>query len=254
MLIISKFKDFYDSGSAYGIDKKKVFKREESEGKFKAFGIDRNEIISLRSMSYFGFRTRIQLKFIYFCGDIYTYFKVPDVEKESKKKRTDIDYYKEEFLSVYNREEMENIKDVIEYVRNDSERDIFYFGSDRFNIDDMSKTLIRAKKWAEDNILDDLTQYSRDNNVAYFEFIINHPYNDQDSVGVEVVNYPELKAINFGRVLSPLETFGKIEQYVFGYLNNDPEMVTISDKDKAVARGHDGKYSFKTPPAKKKNK
>lgn len=66
---------------------------------------------------------------------------------------------------------------------------------------------------------------------------------------------PKLKDFKFMRVKDPQTAFQDIFSYISGVLGiSAPETVELSDKELAKKRGHDGKYSFRTPPKNKKGK
>lgn len=59
----------------------------------------------------------------------------------------------------------------------------------------------------------------------------------------------QLKPMKFYRMIPPPQAFQDIQSYISGVLGMDAKpIITISDKDKAAAKGHDGPYSFRKPP------
>lgn len=60
---------------------------------------------------------------------------------------------------------------------------------------------------------------------------------------------PKLKDYQFQHVIDPASAFQSIYMYISGVLGTPLNpTVTIDDKHKAIAHGHDGKYSFKKTP------
>lgn len=68
-----------------------------------------------------------------------------------------------------------------------------------------------------------------------------------------LVRNPILKDIQFQKLVDPYTAYQELSMF-FGsvFANDEDNMVSISDRDKAVSKGFD-KWSFKKPPTKKRN-
>jgi hypothetical protein len=97
-----------------------------------------------------------------------------------------------------------------------------------------------------------------DENFSKYEFLFTKYkvpiFNiEREDHGTVLVLNPKLKDFDFVRVKDPFTAFQEIFMFKAGVLGNpEKEIITISDKVKAQQHGHDGKYSFKKMPIKKK--
>ena len=242
MLIISKFKDYYDQSAAFGVDKKIVFNRKDKELEYKIpspFKV--KELMSKRYHNLGYWFNHVKYGFVYLAGDIYPFVEINfnDINADCKKNNYEYIYDPKDFDRPDFKERFKKLQDGIS-----------------FDFDGSSK--VKNIKKSLSIMRDDLNKYYKEflesvlikNEAAYFK---GYMKNLRSEVKVKAYIHPNLKNIGFGKILSAPELFTKIEQYVSSFNNRDDLMVEISDKDKAVARGHDGKYSFKTPPTKKES-
>lgn len=242
MLIISKFKDFYDQSAAYGVDKKIVFKRKQSEisaNLDSPFSV--KERLRKNYLNNWFWGSPIKYGFVYLAGEAYPFVRISKVDGNG---------LHDGYLYVYDHNKINELpfKDELEKELKLNNYDIFK--NDNYKVKDIEKNLKEMKRDLNNIFKKDLDKILYDNNAVYFR-----GYLHDDQTGGKVINlkaciHDFLDEIKFGKVLSAPEIFTKIEQYVSSLNNPDNRMVEISDKDKAVAKGHGGKYSFKTPPKK----
>ena len=250
MLIQSKFKDYYDSGSAYGIDKSKVFIRKQEK-------IERTVHFSqpITSDSFFMRVAKIgsylaEPRVLFLCGDIIPYVIVRNdvsfsVYKKDKnvlsqdyviKNENDFNLYREKII-----EETNGELDIGDFT-------FFHFLQENHGILDFFKKFIEFIELNK-TFRDALFDISKKEKVAYFSFCPKISFHNSYDCKFEIQTHPVLKDIGIGKIIDPLTLYGKIEQYLSNNLQiGEPDMVEISDKDKATSHGHDGKYSFKKPP------
>jgi hypothetical protein len=256
--IISKEKDFYDYMLAYGVDETEVFVRESFETeKSIEKGESENTIESLLKINRFRYEMNrerfnkdktisyeLGLRVVYFCGDLVPIIWIRHREKNEIWK-VDFFYDKNDFLNKCNELKIENIENII-----------------RSGIDVKTKIIKRfleAKKSLNENEpLRMFNKWSHELKSAYYEInIMNYskkrPMDEKYILPITV--YPILKDLQFAKYKNGTQVFQEIEQYLFGELKSgEKDVVEISDKDMAIAKGHGGKYSFKKTPTKKRDK
>tara|TARA_B100000700_G_scaffold69353_2_gene76933 strand:- start:39907 stop:40665 length:759 start_codon:yes stop_codon:yes gene_type:complete len=252
MYIVSKFQDYYDKGAAWGIDKKKTFNREQKEfyQELRLPNLDRASAISLTNLLY-GTRSLRSNPcftggFLFFCGKLYPFFKISFTKGTFT--RSD---YEHKVTYIFNKEQEENldsdIKEAIEHENNLTSLDLRSINKHQhfYKIIDEIARLVK-----ESGIENKIKEYAEEERLAYFIFKLDTSFTDQGKLKFEGLTYPNLKDYCFSKVLDPFMAFSQIEQYLFNITDMDGD-IEISDKDKAQAHGHDGKYSFKkTPEAK----
>lgn len=247
MLIVSKFRDFYDS-VAYqkGVDKTLVYKRELKELKFDpddrlknhkmlySYGRDK-AFPSFNSNNYSSWMRRsagdfkLETFIIGFCGKIYPVCKRTDVIKNETGIEDVVSYIYtydkilEQFETVYKgknddwwksrlSEELSYFKTYCE--RNDVKELFYQYKSPIFTID---------------NLIDNI----RDNK----NLILN----------------PCLKDFEFYKCMDTYQVFQELEMYIGGVLgSNGKDTVEVSDESKIVGKGFDLKTSFRKEPGTKK--
>lgn len=207
MKIISKFKDYYDTASSYGIDKEVLYVRTPHKTKLtnKQNGFGRlNSYIN-------GYE--VEKRLIGFCGEIYPLLILYPTDGYKRVPGADpvLCYTKEEFLEHY------TIKKTRNYYFYGVEQpiDVFYY-------QDYSsyKELFQSLKAP-------IFMTTVEGRETYIE-----------------TNIP-LKPLQFYRLKDAPTAFQEIFQFVSGVLTgSDKPMVKISDKDKIAKRGFD-KWSFR---------
>lgn len=232
MLIISKFKDYYDSAIGVGgIDKSLVYQRTIIEIEADIFSEYFREFCTTYGLNnlpfnYWGDRREDGLKeyipfIIGFCGKLYVGY----IFKYSSKtfdNPNGIELQK----AVY------DFEDVIKVLK----------------IDKKSHLHQRLKNFFDLQGKEDLRIFTKYRVPVFcFEF---QPGNKQ----VLVLNAC-LKDCEFYRILEPFQTHQEIEMFLSGVLGKEEkEIIEISEKDKIIQHGMD-KWSFRNPdPPKRKQK
>jgi len=235
MLIISKFRDYYDCVMNMGIDKTIPYYRQtieipvkrskgyswKTEIKNATNYLDIILCLSDLDCSNYWYnghyqevveKYRIDVFLIGFCGKIY-----PIAINEYKNAKKEKNY---NFFSTY-----EQYDKVIIYKK------------------DFKK---KVKEF-----------FDKDYNKSFEHLFIEHktPIFVVRKVGKEfkIVINDCLKDINFQKIIDPFTAFQSIQQYISGVLGVDSnKMINISDADMQVKKGFTGEYSFRQPPKKRK--
>lgn len=210
MKIISKFKDYYDTASSYGIDKEVLYVRTPQKTKLTS---DQNGFGRLNSYIR-GYE--VEKRLIGFCGEIYPLLVLYPTDDTSGYKRISgakpiICYSREEFLRYH------SVKKSRTYYRYrfDAPLDMFY--SQDYS---SCKELFQSLK------------------APIFMVSVAHR---ETFVETNI----KLKDLNFYRIKDSATAFQDIFQFVSGVLaGSENPMVQISDKDKIAKRGFD-KWSFR---------
>lgn len=243
MRIISKFKDYYDGGLAYGQDDSVVYVR-LTEDLQRVNQWDSKKYSEMwertKDAPYIG-RTfpNIYVKpehrpvehwstktseagYIAFCGKIYPYYKMLVKNPDPK--------------ALYGERSM--------WVNSFDKRfDEYVFLTKRWRADASDKHYETYAEWFSDN-----SGYEDPGLNLFF----NSPVVIQSN-GVDLIVNPCLKNYDFQKVIDPFTAFQEISMFVGGVLTNNPTPPdTQSDKAKVVSHGFDPKYGFRTPPKEKK--
>lgn len=237
MLIISKFKDYYDGvGGSMGVDKKIVYVRQQKiinktdkdfpeRFKYKGFKerLKSNDIfqhISYFSYNgYYDFRKKLNLILIYpfligFCGKYYLGWK------KTTQSSVNITY---------------NYNDVKEYVN--EERNLFFRS---INIYDFMKNIEN---------MDDISFFRKYNTPV---FVVDYSSEKRKVENKFIIN-PILKEYNFYKIFDSYTAFQEIQMFIGGVLSNNENdnIIEINDKHKIEQHGFDYKWSFRKEPTKK---
>lgn len=261
MRIISKFKDYYDALSMYGVDMTEVFVRDNQsmDISLALTPDDKDRIDTLYDLRYYMFRyhERVimnkeekkskgytpKLKILYFCGKLYPFFIISYKGLSINEKIDKSNHY-----FIYNNADVEKVEDELD-ISLDSFSNFLSLESNIKREKGLKRALTYIKSLCDkSNVLELFNEISEDNKLAYFlvEGIEN---NKNGKHNIEIQTYPILKDIDFAKIKDGSELFQEIEGYLFGHLMiNNREMIEVSDEIKASKYGHDGKYSFKTPP------
>jgi hypothetical protein len=218
MLIISKFKDYYDGiVGTYGIDKTIVYNRELDEiDNDKIYRVFR-DLFSVRkfySINFFNLKKdsdydEITSFVIGFCGKLYIGWKL-----YLKTNVVDITYDKNLIVNNLNLSK----KDKIDF----------------------------------DNVYNQIINFDPiDIHREYYTPIFIHDKSYYYNKKQFVIN-PILSEYKFYKVIDPVTTFQEIQMYISGVLgSNEKNIIEIDDKYKIPQHGFDN-WSFKTRPHKKK--
>jgi len=215
MLLHSKFRDYYDTAIAYGVDttchyvrKTKEFFKDSIEYKEVSDIIDKT-IVSRNGYSTF---------YVVFCDKVYKGVRCTDLY--SKKY-----FYTKESLYNYAKSKKELHK--LEYYN--------WFNKDNF-FDYIPKD---NKK---------LLEYQYKTGIP----IILYGVSNEIFEGISVIYNPVLKDIEFYKVFNATSAFQELSMFISGVLGGQsPKMVELSDKYKIAKRGFN-ELSFRKSPNKRK--
>ena len=241
MLILSRFRDYYDTASAFGIDKTCVYDRKEEifkldKGRWsepgnillpdkKKVSLQRRTTSQIIKTDKFYYKFHKQL--IGFCGHIYPVIKVEKEIDENLKEI--IFFYSEEDLNKYmNKEQIEKRK----------KRRWSYFGD--FDVQ-TSEGLKGFFNPVDPTSFIEIFHAFRAPSFAVADFLIINP---------------NLSKLGFMKVKDPQTAFQDIYMFLSGVIGAPPkDQKPIDDEVMAASKGHDSPYSFKKPPGKRgKNK
>lgn len=244
MLIKSKFHDYYDTASAYGIDKECIYVREETilDGKFEF-----DDPFSKRWPDHDTLKKRkkgvsyeyvVKTFVVGFCGTLYPLIVVMKYHKEEVEEKEVTVTEKFHFYS--------------------AEKLMEFYKEQGFKVSEE-----RPGKWTSRyfdatgnehriNVVFDPNNYKKllkefhEHRCPYFV------YGRLGKDGPKLVLNPKLNYYRFGQVKDATTAFQDVFMYLSGVLGAPPkETVTLSDKQKAKKAGHDSKYSFRKPPGKR---
>lgn len=234
MRIISKFKDYYDSASAYGIDMECPYVREEKVATFTREQAHKKNMLQFRGDS------GLKLAVIGFCGKLY-----PVAQYKYTEKQESYPFFKEKYLNFYSVEELrENLPD--DLVHKISERGgLFYRGESSFFYNNNWPSLEMFFKHSFTQLQDYFI------NEHCPVFIYTSEDNRYEGLMELRVN-SSLKNFGFFKQKDPASAFQEIYMYLAGVLGNqEKETINVSDKVRIQQHGFD-KYSFRKLPQEKK--
>lgn len=240
MLIVSKFHDYYDTASIYGVDRTCVYIRNEDKIEIKGRGWRDSPHVTLRDGTSFqlgslaSYETKrfkhadyeFKKAVLGFCGHIYPMIKVEKIWGPLYGGKTEVFcfYDHPSFKEFMANEGIQKPQYGYWYTDNmsvDSDKGLFNF----FDIN----------RWTK---LEGL--------FAAFHvpcFVLRER---------TLKLNPNLKNLGFMKVKHPQTAFQDIYMYLSGVLGAPlPPKEKMSDKVLAAAKGHDGEYSFKKPPGKR---
>lgn len=234
MRIISKFKDYYDSASAYGIDKECVYVRKTEDIPYKKYRIQEHwSYCHTRNKNYEYPNTPFVIGF---AGQIITGICIY--------KRRNVASFAKEIKFFY------SAQDVTDYMQGEgfdiSGRKYFWSRSGHNYSITIHKELEAFFAFDRNS----MKHLFRDHHCPVWMI---KPMHDGRVENTLILN-PCLRVWEFAKVKDPVTAFQEVHQYLSGVLGNkENEMVKISDKHKAQARGFD-KWSFKNLPGKKRGR
>ena len=225
MLIVSKFHDYYDSASSFGVDKTCVYLRKENWFQIKkSFQYPRE----YESKSH---RFEVHFRIIGFCGNLCPLVLVKKLSGKSLIVE-DCFYSSDEAIQYLESEKILTGKyDHLSSLK----RDLKVFFQEDFSY--------LQRQFVEKKVPVFLCGYR----IGYGTTEVADNGDDTN-----LVTNIELKLWKFFRIKDPHTAFQDIFMYLSGVLGAPaPPMIEIADKYKQAAKGHDGEYSFKRPPGKK---
>jgi len=243
MRIISKFHDYYDTATAYGIDKECIYKRIAETpdiSKHIKYATNSEEYKKLNQTDFNIKKTGIDCSLIQhvvgFCGEIYP---LMELKKENLKWYPKIGITRE-YKSLYF------------YDKDELKQHLHEWGCEN-----PDKIIIKASNWWS-YILDNDCFFDKQN----WRFL--PPLFRQHGCPVFAYTYlcgnttlelnACLKNFEFYKIKSATEAFQEIHMYMSGVLGNiEKETLDISDKDMRDKKGFDN-WSFKKEPGQKKRR
>lgn len=214
MKIISKFHDYYDSASAYGVDTTQVLLRKQQTLTFSERWKDTSPYWSNMSFNFF---------VVGFCGEWYRGIRAQRVgPKDECRFYFHSKQLKDDFIS--KALDLESTK-----------RSRWY---------DTSPDK-RLEKWLAEPVRLDAWKF-----FEHKASVLLLTPNPQGRVDLTV--WPKLSDWGFQKVKSPYEAYQEISMYQFGVIGcTEKNTVDISDKDRYDMRGFDMKYGFRKRPKQK---
>lgn len=239
MKIISKFHDYYDSVTAYGIDKSIIYIRDKKEFEIE---LKKEKELKLPEVDY-GCFTYV---FIGFCGKI-----IPALKFHYEKERT-------------SDKGLLNFKDIVEtfcYTYEDAEHYYKRYFKESFTFKERNrqryKKKFNGKKQIKDFFNFNLKEFEycfREYNTPVFSIEITgyNIWNYHNVNRVKLIINPILSHCAFFKYKDPATAFQDISQYISGVLGvGEPNTLEISDKHMRNKKGFD-ELSFKTRKGTKK--
>lgn len=220
MLIVSKFRDYYDTAIAFGVDKTIVYERntekiDEKKNRWRY----RHESKGTKKYNYTSDTLTIG-----FCGNIHP---VVRIDKQNRNVFS-TDYLKHEYFFFYDHGSMmkfiegEGVSDSGRWGRWEP----FTLGIEYFNPTSERHTKMKLDK-----------------------LFIEHKVPVFLLSNEKLILNPVLKDYKFAKIKDPFTAFQDIMQYISGVLGvGTPEMVNISNEDMRDKKGFDD-WSFKTHPS-----
>jgi hypothetical protein len=247
MLIVSKFRDFYDTISVYGIDKTCVYERTSEfikgtvqfTGRYSDRGWPYAEQFekSKNKIKY----EYVSKKFVIgFCGKLYPVVVITKEEKKAQSSKiTKYCFYNAEEVTIYLEKE--------KLTENTTKR---YVSFNDFSVERPQS----LNNFFNTDLFEPLQEEFHKNNCPVFVY---GRFKQGDEIRPKdfLVTNPCLKDYKFEKVKDPQTAFQDVFMYISGVLGiSAPEMVEISDKEMAIKKGHGDKYSFRKPPGKRGKK
>lgn len=234
MLIVSKFRDYYDTASIYGIDKTCVYKRLEQIINKAEKSYERShwpleeefEIIKASGC----YKYKIFKYVIGFCGDMYPVVII----YKSMPMGSDI-------FSFFSNDKL---KQFLVDEKVPTRTRYSWYGEKEFKVasDKGMSNFFDQNTWIK------LKKYFADHHCPIF--VYGRTYEDPRKTSL-VLN-PSLKKLGFMKVKDPQTAFQEVYMYLSGVLGAPMKPTkSIDDKTMAASKGHDGEFSFKKPPGKR---
>jgi hypothetical protein len=244
MLIVSSFRDFYDSIKSYGVDKTVVYNRKEECYKIEKLGWKpKNDLYSIPYAEEFTIK-KLQIEFhkyvIGFCGNIFPVIRA--VIKETTTWKTISTYH------FYDLTVLRNFTNLYKLTK--SKHKLVFWNKKDYRVmsDEHMKEFFNSNNWnfLKQDFIKHKTPVFVLGKFRLEGDILWHGHNC-------IIKNTCLKNYEFYKVKNSVSAFQEIYMFLSGVLGT-PErpMVKIDDKKLQAKRGHDGKYSFKTPPKEKK--
>lgn len=239
MLILSNFRDYYDSCASFGVDITVPFRREQSSfelndetGPNGAMIKDFKSLVSSAADRLPPMPGRSPLVFVGFCGKVYAglHTRVVDATGKLYEQR----FYQPEPPKGVSTQCLWDLRDIHPDDHDKYLNELRYYrskGDKKLGDWMIAKGSGAIGEWIE--------IFQRHNLVSFA--IYDH----------QVFINPRLQDLRFQRVIGGVEAFQMIEMFISGVLGVSPNpMIELTDKDRIQAHGFDH-YSFRKPPTKR---
>lgn len=235
MRIISKFKDYYDSASSYGIDMECVYVREEKNTVLPQVQVRKANLPQFRGGN------QLVMAIIGFCGKLY-----PVIQHETREHIQTPPFFKVKYHNFYSIEEMKTQlpTDVLNQINNKGgiyhrQNSGTYYSDNWLSIEDFFN-----------NSFNELLPYFVSEHCP--TFVYREETDNYSSYNLEITTNISLKNFQFFKVKEPVVAFQEIHMYLSGVLGNkEKETINVTDKVRIQQHGFD-KYSFRKLPQEKK--
>lgn len=247
MKIISKIKDYYDSALGFGIEKDRLFFREQKDVLFSSFSdkekslekcfeylIKRNSRYNYYYLKDISKHLNIKIVnineyLLFFCGKCYPLLRI-EIEKNSK-------LFNKYF---YNLDSFELF--LKESVIEKEKFNKFWLKNNKNSIE-LTKEKFKSFFNIKIKESDEVFHYF---NACYFLLSYNNSIFGKNIQNYKVNIYPELKSIDFQKIKNPYECLQEISQFLYGVLTSkENNIVEVEDKYKIEGHGFDLKESFR---------
>lgn len=232
MKIISKFKDFYDGASAYGIDLSWIYERSQEEVIKNIIPKNqgwRNEDPLLWNHRKEWFNTGketiyLNKKILGYCGKIFPLI-IAEIRVNSNYQSSTIVF--------------DNAIDYISFIKLHGQNENRW--NDFFNIK-------KINEYFNANF-SQLQSIFFEHRCPLFLYHKNEKHPKDLSKNLFITINPKLSDLQWQKRKSPTEVFQDIFQYISGVLGKvEKDPIQVSDKDRIKQHGFDPKYGFRTPP------
>jgi hypothetical protein len=233
MLIASKEADYYDVGSRYGVDKTVVYIRDRKEYLIK----DKNLEMPHKEEVYWKGKDvtyHVYKHIIGFCGKLYPTIEFRLVISGG---------YRSQFFY-----DLESVEKFLQSRKITIKNERIYSWTRK---DYSISTTTGIKNFFEAT---DFSQFTKSFQIYKTPIFIVSLAEESNRKTILTTN-PILRLFLFYKIKDPITAYQDIFMYISGVLGTSHmDMPEFSDKLKAKAKGHDGKYSFRKPPGTKRGK
>ena len=237
MLIVSKYKDYYDSAVGLGIDKTIVYERY-----LKTIECPKDilDVITTNHFEDFNYRSIISKNkytsgyfILGFCGKLYIGFKFT--------KENNVNFNKSYDTKIIY--DIEKARKLFDFNKNEHKK---WYWSGKSNEERLNDFIFKIKSI-------NCIEWFRKFNIPIFLIGNNNDvfnYYDNDSSLKKITINPILKNYDFMKIYDPYTTFQEIQMFISGVLgiNKDGIDVEMTEKQKVQQHGFDKKYGFRKRP------
>lgn len=254
MLIVSKFRDYYDKiGASFGVDKTIVFERNPYLTKKIKFNGPSGWSFFNKNKADKVDAEAIELIVVGFCGKTYVglchQLTIPDLENttfyhKAFKKITKFYWGRESIVGFLNRSlEPNEINFLNAYDNSKQWVSVFQ---------EIKAPIFTWNQYITYNLSNIHGHRELGNELIRGGLLDESGNNDDGSSNIAVNN--NLSKLNFQSVVCPVQAFQEVQMFISGVLGiGEKPVIEISNNDKIVSQGFDLKTSFRkdTPPTRK---